>query len=57
LYSIREKKSVPASTTTEDENLNTEYQILNAEGESTTFDQNDSLASWGKPHLKLDGEA
>lgn len=45
MFSIREKKSVPASATTEDENLNTEYQILNGESERTTFDQNDSLAS------------
>ncbi|XP_039684228.1 solute carrier family 35 member F2 isoform X4 [Medicago truncatula] len=57
IYSTTEKKLVPASATTEDENLNTEYQILNGENESSTFAQNDSLASRGKPHWKLDGEA
>ncbi|RHN48657.1 putative solute carrier family 35 member SLC35F1/F2/F6 [Medicago truncatula] len=45
IYSTTEKKLVPASATTEDENLNTEYQILNGESESTTLDQSDSLAS------------
>jgi hypothetical protein len=36
VFSIREKKSVPASVTREDENLNnTEYQILNGDSEST----------------------
>ncbi|XP_045795967.1 solute carrier family 35 member F2-like [Trifolium pratense] len=36
IYSTAEKKSVPASVTTEDENLNNlEYQIINGENEST----------------------
>ncbi|KAK2418406.1 solute carrier family 35 protein [Trifolium repens] len=36
IYSTTEKKSVPASVTREDENLNnTEYQILNGDSEST----------------------
>ncbi|CAJ2632378.1 unnamed protein product [Trifolium pratense] len=36
IYSTTEKKSVPASVTTEDENLNNlEYQIINGENEST----------------------